>query len=485
MSQLSDKQIEQIAGAVLQRLGRIPPAPPAGGADPRQVNPAALANQPGVFPDIDSAVAAATEAQAALMRHTLADREKMIASIRAAMRRHGADLAREAHEETGLGRTDDKIKKNALVTEKTPGTEDLAPSARSGDHGLMLTEPAPFGVIGAITPTTNPTSTIICNSIGMLAAGNAVVFNVHPSAKLVSQRNVALLNEAIVAAGGPANLICTVAAPTIESAQALMKHPGIRLLVVTGGPAVVKVALASGKRAICAGPGNPPCVIDETADLEKAGRDLVFGASFDNNVICTDEKTFIAVERIADDLLKNLQRSGARVLSASEACKVTATIFTEQRGPRRHARVNRDMIGKNAGWILQQCGLAADHDLRLAVMDVPNDHPLVWSEQMMPIMPLTRVGSARDGIRLAVEAELGRRHTASMFSRNLDHLSEMARAVNCSIFVKNGPTLAGLGFGGEGHTSFSIASPTGEGLTRPRDFARYRRCTLVDHFRIV
>ena len=439
----------------------------------------------GVFADVDSAVAAARTAFEQLSAVPLSKREGMIAAIRQKMREHCNELAELAHSETGLGRYEDKVKKNQLVTEKTPGTEDLAPLARSGDHGLMLTEPAPFGVIGAITPTTNPTSTIICNTIGMVAAGNAVVFNVHPSAVRCSLRNVHLINEAIVAAGGPANVVCAVGRPTVASAQALMTHAGVRLLVVTGGPAVVKVAMNSGKRAICAGPGNPPVVVDETADVDKAGRDIVAGASFDNNVICTDEKTCIAVERIADRLIATMTRSGAVLLTPAQVRQLERVIFTETRGPRRHAVINKDMIGKDAAVILSKIGMNVDRSVRLAVMDVPNDHPLVWSEQMMPVLPVTRVRTADEGIDLAVEAELGRRHTASMHSKNLDNLSRMARLVNCSIFVKNGPNYAGLGFGGEGWTSFSIASPTGEGLTRARDFSRYRRCALIDHFRIV
>jgi acyl-CoA reductase-like NAD-dependent aldehyde dehydrogenase len=510
MSRLTDQQVDQIAGRVLARMrGGAAGAGAArsGASSARSGTSSAGSGSPsagsgtdsssggsrviaahsgmGVFPDVDLAVVAAGRAYQELSRLSLEKREEMIASIRESMRANAKLLADEAFGETGLGRAEDKLQKNLLVTNRTPGCEDLAPLAKSGDRGLMLTEPAPFGVIGAITPTTNPTSTIICNTIGMVAAGNAVVFNVHPNAKGVSQHNVALINEAIVKVGGPKYLVCTVGTPTIESAQQLMKHAGVRLLVVTGGPAVVKVAASSGKRAICAGPGNPPAVVDETADIDKAGRDIVAGASFDNNVICTDEKTTIVVQRVADELIKAMCRHGAMLLTPAQVKQVERTIITENRGPRKHAAFNKDMIGKDAVAILQAAGISADAGLRLAIMDVPNDHPLVWSEQMMPIMPVTRVRDADTAIDLAVEAELGRRHTASMHSKNLDNLSRMARVINCSIFIKNGPNYAGLGMGGEGWTSFSIASPTGEGMTRPRDFSRYRRCTLVDHFRIV
>jgi len=439
----------------------------------------------GAFDDVDSAVAAAQQAFEQYESLSLALRGRVIAAIRRSMLENAEALARLAHEETGLGRWQDKLVKNRLVAGKTPGTEDLRPVAQSGDDGLTLMERAPFGVIAAITPSTNPTSTVICNTIGMLAAGNAVVFNVHPAAKRVSLRNIALLNQAVLDAGGPPNLVTCVAQPTIESAQRLMRHAGVRLLVVTGGPGVVKAALASGKRAICAGPGNPPAVVDETADIEKAARDIVRGAAFDNNVICTDEKECVVVNAVADKLLAAMAKSGAVVLDAQQTKQVENLIFAERRGPREASVVRRELIGRDAADILGRIGMRVGADTRLAVVDVGVHHPLVWTEQLMPVFPVTRVRNADEAIDLAVAAEGGRRHTASMHSRNIEKLSRMARLINCSIFVKNGPCYAGLGEGGEGYTSFSIASPTGEGMTGPRSFSRERRCVLVDHFRIV
>ena len=450
---------------------------------PAGTRPADLVD--GVFADVDSAVQAADAAQRALMTMTLKKRDEMIASMRELLAANYETLSRQAHEETGLGRFEDKIIKNQAVTEKTPGTEDLPPLAVTGDRGLTLTEPAPFGVIGAITPITNPTSTIICNAIGMVAAGNGVAFNVHPGAKSYCNYTVNLINQAILRVGGPANLVTSVAEPTIESAQALMKHEGVRLVVVTGGPGVVKAALNSGKRAIAAGPGNPPAVVDETADFEQAGRDLVLGASFDNNIVCVDEKTFIVVESVADRLIAVMKRHGALMLTPVQARQIEKVIFAETHGPAQPAVMDKDLIGKNANVILSRIGVKVEPSVRLAVMEVPADHPLVWTEQLMPVLPLVSVKSADEGIDVAVRSERGMRHTAAMHSRNLDNLSKMARVMNCSIFVKNGPCYFGLGAGGEGWCSFTIASPTGEGLTRARDFSRARRCTLVDHFRIV
>ncbi len=479
---LSERQVDLIATRLAERLGK--PQPVQRPEAPRAAAPRATLGE-GIFATVDDAVAAARVAFEQFDGASLETRQQIIASIRECMFEHAESLARHAHEETGLGRVENKIIKNRLVTRKTSGTEVLTPQAVTGDDGLTLTEYAPYGVIGAITPTTNPTSTIICNTIAMLSAGNSIVFNVHPNARECSMANVRLLHEAIVRAGGPANLVTAVAEPTIESAQALMTHKGVRLLAVTGGSGVVRQAMTSGKRAICAGPGNPPVVVDETADLELAGRQIVAGASFDNNIVCTDEKEVIAVDTIVDELIQQMGRNGAYVLNESELHRVEQAIFSEQRGPRKHAVVEKDLIGKNAGVILERAGISCNGDPKLLVARVPNDHPLIWTEQMMPVLPVTAVPDVDTGIELAKEAEHGYGHSAGMYSRDIDALSRMARTINTSIFTKNGPFFAGLGEGGEGHCSFTIASPTGEGLTGPISFSRLRRCVLVDHFRIV
>lgn len=483
---LTDQDIEAIARRIAGDLrgGSAAPAP-APAAAPASAAPAVPAGTLGVFATVDKAVTAAKTAFPVFSALPLSRREQVIQSIRAVMRENATALAKSAADETGYGRFEDKILKNQLVIEKTPGTEDLPPTAWTGDHGLTLMEPAPYGIIGAITPTTNPTSTIICNAIGMLAAGNVVVFNVHPSARRCSIETVALINKAVMAAGGPPNTAVCVGESSIESAGQLMKHPGIRVLVVTGGGGVVKAAMSSGKRAICAGPGNPPVVVDETADIEKAAGDIVLGASFDNNMICVEEKETVVVASVADKLIQAMTRNNAVLIDKSKIPAMEQVIFSKMAGPRGHATVNRKWIGQNADKILAEIGIAAPPTTRLAIVEVPEDHPLLWTEQMMPVMPITRVPNVDYAIDIALQMEGFNFHTALMHSKNIDKLSKMARQCNCSIFVKNGRSQAGLGFGGEGFTSFTIASPTGEGLTTPRSFSRWRRCALIDHFRIV
>jgi acyl-CoA reductase-like NAD-dependent aldehyde dehydrogenase len=477
-------EVRAIVDRVRQRFPERPPAEPkeAARSEPERL-PVELGR--GVFAGVDEATHAAWRAQAEFAAMGLARRYEVVASIRESMRRHAEELARAAHEETGLGRTADKILKNLLVTEKTPGPEDLEPEVVTGDRGQMLTEFAPFGVIASIAPTTNPTSTIINNTIAMVSAGNGVVFNPHPAAKGVSAENVRLINDAIVAGGGPENLVTAIAYPTIESAQELMRHPKVRILLVTGGPAVVAEALKTDKRAITAGPGNPPVVVDPTADIDLAGREIVRGASFDNNMVCTCEKEVLVVDSVADELVRAMAANGAVVLKEYQLRKLERVIFEAMGPPSKPGRIDRQWVGQDAGRILGAIGEQADDGLRLVVAEVPREHSLVWTEQMMPVMPVVRVRDIDDGIDLAVRVEHGFRHTASIYSRDVDAITRMARTMNVSIFVANAANFAGLGKGGEGFSSFSIATPTGEGLSRPRTFSRVRRLTVVGSLRIV
>ena len=487
---IDDARIEAIVQEVMaelrqgERVRHGPPPEPLDATRPPPPAPA-LRHGDNLFPDVDSAVAAAGRAYLELGGLPLSVREQMIAHIRRVMRENAQLLAHEAWQETGMGRYEDKIQKNLLNANKTPGTEILTPAAWSGDDGLTLVEYAPYGVIGAIIPSTNPTSTVICNAIGMVAAGNAVVFNAHPGARASSNRAVQLINEGIVEAGGPPNLVCAVAEPTIETAQQIMHHRGVQLLAVTGGAGVVQAAMQSGKRSVCAGPGNPPVVVDETADLEQAGRDIVRGASFDNNIICIDEKEIFAVTAIADDLKHVMCNHGAYEINSGQLNRLMKSIFTQIPPAGQHGEMNKAFIGKNANVLLKEIGIDVGDEVRLVLVEVERDHPLVLSEQMMSIVPLVRVRDADEGIDLAKASEHGFRHTAVMHSKNLDHLSRMAREMDCSIFVKNAPSFAGVGYGGEGFCSFTIASPTGEGLTNPISFSRIRRCVLKDSFRIV
>jgi acyl-CoA reductase-like NAD-dependent aldehyde dehydrogenase len=480
---LDERKIEEIVTRVLDRLGAGPSAAPARpvsiGPDAARKGPDIPRGTNGVYADANEAVKAARRAFETQLKNPVETRRKMIEAMRTCALANNELLSRYAVEETGLGRYEDKLEKNKLVATKTPGVEILSPRAHTGDDGLTLTEHAPYGVILAITPTTNPTETILCNAIGMVAAGNAVVFNVHPSAGRTCNWFVHILNEAIQAQGGPRDLIVSVEKPTIESAQTLMVHPGIRVVVVTGGPAVVKQAMASGKRCIGAGPGNPPAVVDETANLGKAADAIVRGASLDNNIVCIAEKEVIAVDAIASDLIRQLQNKAVLWLDARQVRELEKVVLEGD-------HVNKAWIGKDAGLIAAQIGLRNHgHDLRLIMCEADEQHPFVQHELLMPVIPVVRARDTAEAIAMALRVEHGFHHTATMHSLNIDHMAAMARVCNASIFVKNDASYAGLGLGGEGYTSFTIASPTGEGLTTALHFTRERRCTLKEAFRFV
>lgn len=435
----------------------------------------------GVFDTMDEAIEAAAEAQKVLLFSKIEDRQKYVNALRAAiLKRENLELvSRLAVEETEIGCYEHKLIKNRLAAERTPGTEDLVTEAVTGDNGLTLVEYCPFGVIGAITPTTNPTETIINNSISMIAGGNTVVFSPHPRAKKVSQMLVKILNKALVEVGAPENLITMVEEPSIENTNKMIEHPKVRVLVATGGPAIVKKVLSSGKKAIGAGAGNPPVVVDETADIEKAAKDIVAGCSFDNNVPCIAEKEVFAVDQITDYLIHYMKLSGAFQMTDPDLIERLVTVVTNEKGGPKTS-----FVGKSAQYILKQLGILVDESIKVIIMEVPKDHILVQEELMMPILPIVRVPNVDLAIEYAHEAEHGNRHTAMMHSKNVEKLSKMAKIMETTIFVKNAPSYAGIGVGGEGFTTFTIAGPTGEGLTSARSFCRKRKCVMTDAFSI-
>ncbi|HUH04622.1 MAG TPA: aldehyde dehydrogenase family protein [Kofleriaceae bacterium] len=479
---LDEARIAEIVERVVERLGTRQYAPPAAGAAAVQTK-SGRGQVPrgtlGVYRDVESAVQAARRGFEANERAPLELRRQMIAAMRDVTYAHIPELARYAVEETGLGRYDDKLAKNKLVADKTPGPEILRPVAVTGDHGLMITERAPYGVIVSVTPCTNPTETVLNNAIGMISGGNAVVFNVHPAARAVCNWYVHLLNQAIQSVGGPADVLVSIEEPTIQSAQALMAHAQVRLVVVTGGPAVVAAAMKSGKKVIGAGPGNPPAVVDETANLGRAADAIIRGASIDNNILCTAEKEIIAVDSIADALLRELTSRTALLLTDRQVRDLEKVVLDGD-------HTNKEWVGKDASLIAEQVGIRGKgSDLRLLVCDVDEQHPFVQHELLMPVVGLVRARDTADAIATAKRVEHGFHHTAVIHSTNIEHMAAMARVCNASIFVKNDCNLAGLGLGGEGYTSFTIASPTGEGMTNATHFTRERRCTLKDAFRFV
>ena len=431
----------------------------------------------GIFPDMETAIAQAHTAQKQVARLPMSTREKIISNIRKKTIENAGILSDMAVAETGMGNATHKRAKHELLAARTPGIEDITTLAFSGDNGLTLVERGPFGVIGAITPCTNPSETVLCNTIGMLAAGNTVVFNPHPAAVKTSNYAVHLINQASFEAGGPENIAVSTARPTQETGNILFKHPDIQLLVVTGGPGVVTAALKSGKRAIGAGAGNPPVLVDETADIKQAAADIVSGATFDNNLPCIAEKGVVATQKIADELVHYMQQNGCYLANTREVEKLSETVLEYKDG---HARLNRNCVGKSAAELLKMIGVTPNEDVKCIIFEGDERHILIREELMMPILGIVRAKDINEGIRIAVSLEHGNRHSVHMHSKNVDNLTRFGQEADTAIFVKNAPSYAALGFGGEGFCSFTIASRTGEGLTSARTFTKSRRCVMGD-----
>lgn len=427
----------------------------------------------GLFDDMNVAIDKAIEAQKIVQKMPLDFREKIINNIRKKTLENAETFARMAVEETGMGNVGDKILKHQLLAEKTPGTEDIKTKAWSGDRGLTLVEMGPFGVIGAITPCTNPSETILCNSIGMIAGGNTVVFCPHPAAVNVSNFAVTLVNEASIEVGGPENIVVSLNNPTLETSEIMMKHKDIPLISATGGPGVVTAVLSSGKRGIGAGAGNPPVLVDDTADVQKASIDIINGCTFDNNLPCIAEKEVVAVEKIFDELIYYLQENGAYIVSKTEEEKLIATVL-------KGKILNRECVGRDAITLLKIIGIEAPEGTRCIIFEGEKEHPLIEEELMMPILGIVRAKDIDDAIEKCVWLEKGNRHSAHIHSKNVNTLTKYAKAMDTAILVKNAPSYAALGFGGEGFCTFTIASRTGEGLTSASTFTKQRRCVMSD-----
>lgn len=475
--QFDENIIRNVVAQVLAEVGPMPPSPGSSAASHQ-------GGQHGIFFDAPSAVAAARAAFEQFRHCSLQQRTEVIDIIRRISIEGCEELGLMEMSETKIGRPEHKIEKLKTLGERTPGVEFLDTKCFSGDHGLAVIERAPFGVIGAITPVTHSLPTITGNAVSMLAGGNTVVVNPHPAGKQVATEGVRRFNEAISREIGIDNLICVIAEPTLESADALFKHRDVALICVTGGPAVGRAALNSGKRAIVAGPGNPPVVVDETADLDNAAKCIIQGAAYDNNLLCIAEKEVFVVDQVFDEMMAAMRRAGAVELNATQIAKLTDQAIV-QVGDDQHDAACKDFIGKDASFLAEKAGVSVPSGTELVFGETDESHPFVSVEQMMPFLPFVRASDVDEAIAMAKKYEHGFRHTAIIHSRNVRNMTKMGRELDTTLYVKNGPCMASLGLGGEGYLSFSIAGPTGEGVTTPITFTRERRCSMIDELRVV
>jgi aldehyde dehydrogenase len=474
--QATEDLIRNVVQEVLSRMGGAPAAPAARGYQGRF----------GIFTCVNEAVAAATQAFEQLSERGIADRKRIIDHIRRISIDQCVELGTMEMEETKIGRLQHKIEKLKTLGERTPGVEFLKSEVFSGDHGLAIIEHAPFGVIGAITPVTHSLPTITGNAVSMIAGGNTLVVNPHPSGKKVAVEGVRRFNQAIYRDLGIDNLICVIAEPTLETADAIFSHRGIKLICVTGGPAVARAAMNSGKRAVVAGPGNPPVVVDETADLDRAARSIIQGGAYDNNLLCIAEKEVFVVAEVFDEMLAAMDRAGAARLNTREIDALTKIAITSVgEGDHKHDVAAKEFIGQDAAVLAAAIGKKVSAATELLFGATDESNPFVPVEQMMPFIPFVKCRDVDEAIAKAKHYEHGFRHTSIIHSTNVRNMTKMGRAMDTTLFVKNGPCMASLGLGGEGYLSFSIATPTGEGVTTPLTFTRERRCSMVDELRIL
>jgi aldehyde dehydrogenase len=497
MSAINEALIRDVVADVLSRLGKTgsdgtaPVRAPAKencgcGGNGHATGGSIRSGKHGVFQDANEACSAAHQGFLKLKQKGVAARARVVEIVKTMAEANANEWGRIELEETKIGRLDHKIEKLKII-KLVPGVEWLHPDGRSGDNGIMLEEYTPFGVVAAITPSTHSIPTLSGNIVNIVAAGNAVVFNAHPAAAKCAAIAVREYNRAIERELGIENLVTIIEQPTLDSFKAICNHDAVRLLCVTGGPAVVKAAMQTGKRAICAGPGNPPVLVDDTACMKRAAKSIIQGGAYDNNLLCIGEKEVFALDKIADELMSQMEKAGAVRLNGSQLERLTKEAFTFKEGHGAGCPepiVNKGLIGKDASVLAKAAGANVPEKTELLFAETHKDHPFVAEEQMMPFVPIVRVTSVEEGIEAAKAAEHNYKHTSIIHSHDVEHMTAMARALDTTLFVKNGPCMAGLGLGGEGYLSYSIATPTGEGVTNPKTFCRVRRCVMVDNLRI-
>lgn len=496
MTGVNESLIRDVVAEVLGRLGngtapaKLAPPPSAAACGCDGTRPRAAQSGPrgkfGVFEDANQACQAAQEAFAELQAKGVAARRKVVEIVKGMAEANAEPWGKLELDETRIGRLDHKIEKLKII-KLVPGVEWLRPDGLSGDHGITLEEYTPFGVIGAVTPSTHSIPTLSGNIVNIVAAGNTVVFNAHPSAARCAAAAVRAYNQAIYRETGIENVACIIEQPTFDSFKLLCAHEAVRLLLVTGGPGVVKAAMQTGKRAICAGPGNPPVLVDDTACLKRAAKSIIQGASYDNNLLCIGEKEVFVLETVADQFMAAMEAQGAARLNPGQLERLTKAAFTFKPGHGAGCPepvLNKDLIGKDTPVLAQAAGANVAPGTPLLFAETDAQHLFVKEEQMMPFLPIVRVKSVAEGIQAAQVAEHYYKHTSIIHSHDVEHMTAMARALDTTLFIKNGPCMAGLGLGGEGYLSYSIATPTGEGVTNPKTFCRVRRCVMVDNLRI-
>ena len=477
---LDEESLRNIVRSVLQQMGTNGGKPCACKSVSAPNVYVSSGSNKGIFTDANEAATAAFEAYKQLCKGGMQARAKVIDIVKRVVLQNAKAWGEFEFNETKIGRLEDKIGK-LMNIKLVPGVEWIRPDAYSGDMGIMHEEYCPYGVIGSITPVTHSVPTISGNIISMVAAGNSIVVNPHPGGVKSAVMAVSAFNEAIEREVGIKNLVCCIAKPTLDSFDAICKNPLVSIMCITGGPGVVNAAMKSGKKSICAGPGNPPVIVDETVDLNKAAADIIAGGAYDNNLLCVGEKEVFVLESVFDKFMQALAANGAVKISSNAVDTLTKAVFEEKNGK---TVLKRDLVGKDPQVLAAAAGTSVGSAAKMLFAQTDANHPFVLEEQMMPMLPVVAVRSFEEALAASVKAEHNFKHSAIIHTHDVTRMTAMARLLNTTVFVKNGPSFAGLGLGGEGYPSYSIATTTGEGITNPKTFTRRRRCVLVDSLNI-
>ena len=403
--------------------------------------------------DLDTMIAGVRSAQERFATFSQEQVDEIFVRTAAAINRARIELAKAAVAETGMGVVEDKVIKNHFASEFICNAYRDVQTVGEVEHDAVAgirTVLEPVGLVAAIIPVTNPTSTAAFKILLALKTRCGIVLAPHPRGKSCTALAARIASEAATAAGAPAGIIACIAEPALETTQALMQHRGIDLILATGGPGMVKAAYASGKPAIGVGAGNTPALVDETADVAMAATSIVISKTFDNGVICASEQSVVAVDGIYDALLVQLQRHGCHLLDALQRAAVEAVMTVKDPKKANCApRLNAAIVGQSAETIAKLAGITVPSGTRvlLATAERIGDDEAFSMEKLSPILALYRAADFRTGVRMAARLveHGGLGHTSVLYTApgNQDRISVYGATVKTARILINQPSSHG------------------------------------------
>ncbi|CAH8714780.1 bifunctional acetaldehyde-CoA/alcohol dehydrogenase [Paenibacillus thiaminolyticus] len=402
-------------------------------------------NVPNAAEHIDQLVARAKKAQAAFMDMTQEQIDTIVQQMALAGLDKHMHLAKMAVEETGRGVYEDKITKNIFATEyifnsikyeKTVGVIEDNP------NGAYMKIAEPVGIVMGITPVTNPTSTTMFKALISIKTRNPIIFGFHPSAQKCSAEAARILHDAAVKYGAPENCIQWIEYPSMDATNALMNHPDVALILATGGAGMVRAAYGCGKPALGVGPGNVPCFIDKTAELEQAVTDLILSKTFDNGMICASEQAVIIEEPVFAEVKKLMQAKGCRFLTKEEIGKLQGMAMKPE-----SCAVNPAIVGQSAKQIAEMAGISVPDDTKILVAELDGVGPKfpLSAEKLSPVLACYKVKNVQEGIDRAAEIVTfgGMGHSSVIHSHDDDVINRFADRLQTGRILVNSPSTHG------------------------------------------